>query len=149
MRPLPERLERRIMPEPNSGCWLWIGNMNPNGYGYFLREPAHRFVYQTIVGDIPDGLHLDHLCRVRSCVNPDHLEPVTPLENVRRSNCAEVQRALARMRTHCRRGHEYTADNLYITAVGHRCCRACSRLNHSGHERQRASKYAPYFRKAT
>ena len=75
-----------------SGCWLWPGTCGPTGYGVFnfrrdgrsLSTPAHRAVYQALVGSIPDGLELDHLCRNRRCVNPEHVEVVTHRENVRR-----------------------------------------------------------------
>lgn len=75
-------------------CWLWTGGINPNGYGYFnIRDngavttrPAHRFMYEVIYGPIRDGLEIDHLCRVRACVNIGHLEAVTHAENVRRAN---------------------------------------------------------------
>jgi hypothetical protein len=81
-------LERRISPEPNTGCWLWVGNKNDRGYGVVPLEgkirKAHRAVYESERGPIPEGLTLDHLCRIRCCVNPDHLEPVTAMENIRR-----------------------------------------------------------------
>lgn len=102
-------------------CMIWTGATQRGGYGKFGlgRQDgtviAHRFAWFLIHGSYPD-LQLDHLCRVRECVNPAHLEPVTPGENVRR--------AAARV-THCPKGHEYTLENTYITAVGSRKCRAC------------------------
>lgn len=79
----------RISPEPNTGCWLWSGAILRSGYGSITIDNrtrmAHRHVYEMVVGKIPSGLCIDHLCRVRSCVNPDHLEPVTTAENLRRS----------------------------------------------------------------
>lgn len=70
-------------------CWLWLAATNQNGYGTFSHESrpckAHRFAYELLVGPIPEGLVLDHLCRVRNCVNPSHLEPVTQVENLRRA----------------------------------------------------------------
>lgn len=84
-----DRLLARISPEPMSGCWLWIGCTNPQGYGQIriakrVLRLAHCVSYELHIGPIGDGLELDHLCRVRCCVNPQHLEPVTHLENVRR-----------------------------------------------------------------
>jgi len=89
----------KISPEPNSGCWLWTGCCEEKGYATIYKDnwkghrPAHRFSYETFVGPIPHGLHIDHKCRVRCCVNPDHLEPVTVAENNRRSR--ESRRRLA------------------------------------------------------
>lgn len=81
------RLRQRYV-EDESGCWLWVGECNDNGYGRFSvkgrKVYAHRSSYEIHVGPIPEGLHIDHLCRVRNCVNPEHLEPVTRSENVRR-----------------------------------------------------------------
>jgi hypothetical protein len=70
---------------PTGFCWEWGGGLMGGDYGTFDNRAAHRFAYEFLVGPIPDGLHLDHLCRVRHCVNPDHLEPVTVEENNRRS----------------------------------------------------------------
>ncbi|ALG85838.1 HNH endonuclease signature motif containing protein [Gordonia phthalatica] len=85
-------LRRRDMPfweVDGSGCWIWNRKIRPDGYGRkslgkYVQVPAHRWVYEQCVGPIPDGLELDHLCNVRACVNPDHLEPVTHTENMLR-----------------------------------------------------------------
>lgn len=92
--PLP-RLLSRIAVHPN-GCWLWTG-CRSNGYGQIGMDGrmmlAHRLAYELIIGPIPTGLHIDHLCRTPLCVNPAHLEPVTPAENIRRGDNAAAQRA--------------------------------------------------------
>lgn len=106
---------------------------------------AHRLVYTALAGDIPDGLQLDHLCRVRHCVNPDHLEPVTQSENNRRSGAAisAVRRmqanatAAKRTKTHCQRGHPFDLFNTRIEATGQRRCRACK--NAGQRERRRSA----------
>lgn len=95
MKPLPkpEKFWPRVDKTGPSGCWLWTGSCLPTGYGQVgcrvggktYVSSAHRVAYRFVVGPIPAGLQLDHLCRVRRCVNPAHLEPVTPRENVRRS----------------------------------------------------------------
>jgi len=108
---LPEQVRRHIEPEPMSGCWLWGGCQSKNKYGGITyngtRRHSHRLVYQLLKGDVPDGLDLDHLCRVRQCVNPDHLEPVTRAENLRRSPLM-----LGHPRAFCRRGHPRSGDNI-------------------------------------
>lgn len=90
-------------------CWIWTGETS-KGYGRCVYQNkhtgAHRAVYEILVGDIPKGLELDHLCRNRTCVNPKHLEPVTHLENIRRAN---IHRKIA---TQCKNGHPRTEDNL-------------------------------------
>lgn len=102
-RPLLDRFEDKYMPEPNSGCWLWLASLRANGYGQVGRggrgsgmELAHRAAYNLYVGPIPDGLVLDHLCRVRACVNPAHLEPVTNTENLRRGDHPNMVKARQR-----------------------------------------------------
>lgn len=112
---LPNRIEAKIVPEPNSGCWLWVGNVCNKGYGcvnYKKRAyRVHRLAYEFLCEPVPAGLQLDHLCRVRCCVNPDHLEPVTLLENVRRGNSGKFQRS----KLHCPQGHPYNNENTALT----------------------------------
>ena len=118
---LPDRFWDKVQMEPNTGCWLWDGHVGANGYGQIKGKlkvmGAHRFSYEGHIGQIPDGLDLDHLCRVRSCVNPAHLEPVTRKENARRG--------LRGMKTHCPQGHPYSGENLYVYSNGHRRCKKC------------------------
>jgi hypothetical protein len=122
------RFMDKVSPEPNSGCWLWTGGVRCGGYGQLWsggkQVVAHRFAYEQFVGPIPSGLTLDHLCRVRCCVNPRHLEPVTQKENVLRGfgPTAENKRT-----THCQQGHEYTPENTLIIAGVSRRCRTCNR----------------------
>jgi hypothetical protein len=115
-------LGRFLKGEPHE-CWPWLGKLS-NGYGYFWTgahvQPAHRTSYEHFVGPIPEGLHIDHLCRDRSCINPDHLEAVTPQENLRRGDHVH------RNKTHCKHGHELTEDNVYRQpGKNHRYCRSC------------------------
>jgi HNH endonuclease len=89
--PWEQRLWRFIEPEPNTGCWLWSGSRTRGEYGHMAKHGrAHRVVYLLLRGAIPPGLQLDHLCRVRTCVNPDHLAPVTNAENSRRGAQARL-----------------------------------------------------------
>jgi hypothetical protein len=107
--------DKRVIPEPNSGCWLWTGAEN-QGYGRVYKwrgrsQMAHRVAYEHAHGPIPAGLHLDHLCRNTYCVNPDHLEPVTCAENIKRGNTGINNRSKDR----CPQGHPYDAENTGVT----------------------------------
>ena len=125
-------------------CWLWTGQLDPpstsggGGYGRFGTQRAHRVSYEDQVGRIPAGLIMDHLCRVRACVRPTHLEPVTYQENQRRSPIAMATR------THCPAGHEYTPENTYVNPAGpHRECRTCQARNKAAYKaRKRAERQA-------
>jgi hypothetical protein len=114
-------------------CWLWKAYKVANGYGQFKADNhrrsvvAHRFAYELLIGPIPEGQQLDHLCRNRACVNPAHLEPVTPGENTRRGRAPMLARSRQRAKTHCPAGHPYAGDNLYVRPNGDRKCRACRR----------------------
>lgn len=129
----------------SDGCWTWGASHNSVGYGQMRDHVArqaittHRYAYRLLVGPIPEGLYIDHLCRNRGCCNPAHLEPVTQKENVRRSPIH------AASRTHCPRGHEYAGDNLRVERAG-RVCRECGRLRT---ERKRRARGVPVKGSAT
>lgn len=113
------------------GCWLWVGAKHPLGYGNFWLEgkyvAAHRAGYLLLIGQIPDEAELDHLCRTPSCVRPDHLEPVSHLENVRRGVAGEVNGGRGRAKTRCPQGHPYDEENTSVRPQGWRRCKACAR----------------------
>ena len=113
--------------EVDGDCWMWQGTTDRNGYGDFWLDgrmrPAHRVAYELLVGEIPGGLDLDHLCRRRGCVNPDHCEPVTRRENLMRGWTVVRRNA---EKTHCHRGHPFDEANT-IREAGGRRCRECRR----------------------
>lgn len=122
-------------------CWLWVAFKMKSGYGKFYSGGdrtraktllAHRAAYEFAKGSIPVGMDLDHTCRVRHCVNPDHLEPVTRKENLRRG--INWKREL----THCKRGHELSEENTYLYGGNRRDCRTCR--SERGRARRRRDK---------
>lgn len=130
---IPERLMSRVVVTPDA-CWIWEGAQDSGGYGIVTINnhknlKAHRVSYETFVGPIGDGLHIDHLCRNRACINWRHLEPVTPRENMRRSP-VEIP-TINENKTHCKRGHAFVEGNIYRSKdCGRRrkaCCNAQSR----------------------
>ena len=130
--------EERFWPKVDASgdCWEWTATRTKLGYGMFALyiNPAdtqttgvcaHRFAYESLVGPIPEGLVLDHLCRNPGCVNPDHLQPVTQAENHRRGIRWTPQKL---NRTTCKHGHTFEGDNVGRHKDGARYCRTCSRV---------------------
>lgn len=142
-RPAIDRFREKTRLLDN-GCIEWLAYRGANGYGRFYVNGrgalAHRWSYEHFVWKIPDGLQIDHLCRNRGCVNPDHLEPVVPSENVRRGIAAEVSRARAERQTHCLRGHEFTPENTTYGKRG-RTCRSCKRELGRRHYQENREEY--------
>lgn len=128
---IPETFRFWKRVHKTSGCWMWTGRTGRGGYGIFSASHekavlAHRRSFELVKGLIPEGLTLDHLCRNRLCVNPDHLEPVSLSENNRRSTSPS---ALNSRKNHCKHGHEFTPENTHICTNGGRLCKECSRIN--------------------
>ena len=121
-----KRFFDKVVVDPETGCHNWTGGQNGKGYGLFSigvkKYYAHRVAYELAKGKIPEGLEIDHLCRVRDCVNPDHLEAVTHKENLHRG---ETFAAANAAKTHCPQGHPLSGDNLYVDPRGRRECRTC------------------------
>lgn len=129
-----ESIVARSIPVPESGCWLWLGGGTANGYGRVSYHgkivSAHRIVYELSVRPIPQGMQTDHLCRVRCCINPSHIEIVTPRENTLRGFGPT---AINARRTHCMHGHKLTGYNLTVLGDGERHCKACARIYYHEH----------------
>jgi hypothetical protein len=126
---LPERFWVKV--DKSGECWLWLGTIGDDGYGRFARGSradgmvvAHKMAWTLVRGPVPPGLQLDHLCRNRACVRPDHLEPVTQQENVRRGIGVSAMNA---RKTGCPKGHPYDDINTYVTPGGGRQCRTCNK----------------------
>jgi hypothetical protein len=140
---LPGRFLEKIEPEPTSGCWLWVPMGNPKGYGHVwwrgARRRTHRVIWELLNGPISEGLQLDHKCRVRCCVNPDHLQVVTSRENT----FAEGSLSPARtnfIKTSCLKGHPYSPENTVRRGdrpTGRQCriCKNQCQRNYTAHLR--------------
>lgn len=132
-------------PGLSTPCWLWTGTRNDSGYGTLSwngkTRLVHRLAYEASRGVIPEGRHLDHLCRIRHCFNPEHLEPKTPRGNVRSSPFTIASRNAAK--THCSKGHPFDATNTVIinAELGWRACRVCrQQKSRRYHAKQRSKK---------
>src|SRR6516162_1404227 len=114
---VPQRYRKRIQIDPETGCWLWMGCKSKRGYvyiGFFGRNfLCHRFIFELLIGSVPQGFELHHKCKIRHCVNPDHLDVVTRLQH-------KTQHHI----THCKKGHELTPENTF-TWKHVRKCRIC------------------------
>lgn len=140
-----ERFWSKVEKTPT--CWLWHGATDTKGYGHvwvgrrgedtWRQVRAHRLAYELKVGPIPEGMTLDHLCRNRICVNPEHLEPVTLRENILRGDSIAARHALM---THCPQGHAYDLFNTYFRPSGARACRLCRALYSRIYERARKKR---------
>lgn len=124
-----EFFEARVF-KPETPCWNWRVNIGSSGYGKWTRSDrqavAHRVAYELLVGPIPEGMQLHHKCFNRSCVNPEHLEPVTPKQNKAMSR---GMGAVNKAKMTCVNGHPFDEANTYVTERGHRQCRACRKAS--------------------
>ena len=127
--PIQDRFNAAWKEDPNSGCWIWQKCIDSNGYGVSWwngkKISAHRVAYILYRGPIHEGLEIDHLCRCRSCVNPQHLEAVPPPVNTERGLLILARGANNRRKTHCPSGHPYIEGNLYFSRTGARMCKTC------------------------
>ena len=123
-----DRLMAKVSDTEN--CWTWVGSKHPAGYGQMWNgvrvEQAHRISFRIFNGEIPAGFEIDHICRNRGCVNPDHLRAVTHRENMRASDALMGVNA---RKTSCKRGHPLAGDNLFVSVQGARQCRECLRMH--------------------
>lgn len=134
MKPLLQRIMPKIHINPVTHCWEWTASRQSGGYaqimlkrpdGKFAPQVVHRVMWELTKGPIPEGLTIDHLCRVRYCVNPDHMEVVTQQVNILRGTSKS---ALNAVKTHCKRGHPLSGPNLYINPKGQRNCKTCRKM---------------------
>ena len=135
------RFDQFIQKDEKTGCWNWLGSKDKRGYGRLFFKGkmvlAHRFSYEQVKGKIPASLEIDHICRNTTCVNPEHLELVTHIENVRRGLGNRYKE-----KTHCKNGHEFTPQNTINRKFGRRGCKACRKIQ--GRNRYRKKVGIPF-----
>lgn len=144
--PLPDVTDP-LVRAPQTPCWVWTASTSRAGYGSFVpvrgtTHLAHRIAYAEANGGIPEGTQVDHLCRRRNCVNPEHLEAVSQRENTLRGAGRGARAVAANM---CSRGHEFNEANTYTDASGGRRCRECARVR----DRARWNEGSPEYRAKT
>lgn len=146
-QPVLERFWSKVDKGPDDACWEWQGGRSSIGHGHFAlrsdrKVQAHRFAYEKVVGPIPEGLVLDHLCRNPPCCNPAHLEPVTRGENTLRGDTVTGNNM---RKTVCVHGHKFTPETTYVTKTGGRHCLICRRAAKGRYRKQRAQGPRPIF----
>lgn len=119
------RILPRVMPEPNTGCWLWPGAHDKKGYGKLKQTTTHRIAYLAEIGDVPAGMTIDHLCKATWCCNPEHLRVLSRSENTSIARPGQHNRDKVK----CPSGHPYDDRNTFINNRGERICRECNRAN--------------------
>jgi hypothetical protein len=139
-----ERFWEKVDKNGPGGCWLWTAHVTAGGYGQFTprhhkHESAHRFAYALLVGPIPEGMTLDHACRVPRCVRPEHLRPMPIGPNV--LGGVGITAINARKAT-CHRGHRFSQANTYVRADGSRACKTCQREAERRYRERRRAKAA-------
>lgn len=147
-----ERFWSKVASRNEGECWLWIGAKNAQGYGHLsingAQFKAHRWSFQRHVGLIPDGFQIDHLCRVRNCVNPAHLDAVSAAENTLRAVPFRGPASVPPRRSTCGKGHEFTPENTASKRPGkshwrmQRACKTCARIRDAARYRNRQRQFA-------
>lgn len=145
-----KRLLRYLKPTTKKKCWNWKGNIGVNGYGVFFYHgksyKAHQVSYRIFIGEVGNGLVLDHLCRNTKCVNPSHLEAVTQKENILRGTGAPSKNAA---KTKCKHGHRLTEENTYHTPSNPtwRECKKCKKIRSDEQYVRRKQKKLSAFKR--